>query len=80
MYSKKVTKFCKIFTLLLSYAVPVKSELKNLRVGKKLKQIQLFWEGKKNLQHLPHGFDVNVNTMRKIAQIFVAFSEKLNFK
>ena len=30
-----------------------------------------------------HGFDiclVNVKTMRKIAQIFVAFSEKLNFK
>ena len=32
--------------------------------------------------NLPHGFDiylVNVKTMRKIAQIFVAFSEKLNF-
>ena len=30
----------------------------------------------------PHGFDillVNVKTMRKIAQIFVAFSEKLIF-
>ena len=33
--------------------------------------------------NLLHGFDiylVNVKTMRKIAQIFVAFSEKLNFK
>ena len=32
--------------------------------------------------NLPHGFDiylVNVKTMRKIVQIFVAFSEKLNF-
>ena len=25
MYSEKVTKFCEIFTLLLSYVVPVKS-------------------------------------------------------
>ena len=34
------------------------------------------------MRNLPHGFDiylVNVKTMRKIAQIFVAFSEKLNF-
>ena len=32
--------------------------------------------------NLPYGFDiylVNVNSMRKIGQIFVAFSEKLNF-
>ena len=32
---------------------------------------------------LPHGFDiyvVNVKSIRKIEQIFVAFSEKLNFK
>ena len=41
--------------------------------------------GHKNLRNLPHGLDVylgivNVQTMRKIAQIFVAFSEKLNFK
>ena len=32
---------------------------------------QLFWEG--------HTKFVNVQTMRKIVQIFVAFSEKLNF-
>ena len=35
------------------------------------------------MHNLPHGFEiylVDVNTMRKIAQIFVAFSEKLNFK
>ena len=38
--------------------------------------------------NLPYGFErtrfdaykVNVKTMRKILQIFVAFSEKLNFK
>ena len=28
IYSKKATKFCKIFTLLLSYVVPVKSKVK----------------------------------------------------
>ena len=34
------------------------------------------------MHNLPDGFDVyliNVKTIRKIAQIFVAFSEKLNF-
>ena len=38
------------------------------------------WFGR--LLNLPHGLDiylVNVQTMRKIVQIFVAFSEKLNF-
>ena len=46
-------------------------------------KVQLFWEGHKNLHNLPHGFDiylVSVKTMRKIAQFFVAFSEKLNFR
>ena len=28
IYSEKATKFCKIFTLLLSYVVPVKSKVK----------------------------------------------------
>ena len=34
------------------------------------------------MRDLPYGFDtylINVKTIRKIAQIFVAFSEKLNF-
>ena len=31
IYSEKATKFCKIFTLLLSYAVPVKSKVKVLQ-------------------------------------------------
>ena len=47
-----------------------------------LVKVQLFWEGHKHLRNRPHGFDiylVNVKTMRTIAQIFVAFSEKLNF-
>ena len=47
-----------------------------------LGKVQLFWEGHKNLRNLPRSLDiylVNVQTMRKIAQIFVAFSEKLNF-
>ena len=45
-------------------------------------KVQLFWEGHKNLRNRPHSFDiylVNVKTMRTIAHIFVAFSEKLNF-
>ena len=31
IYSEKATKFCKIFTLLLSYVVPVKSKAKILK-------------------------------------------------
>ena len=40
-------------------------------------KVQVFWEGHKNLHF--DIYQVNVKTMRKIAQIFVAFSEKLNF-
>ena len=43
-------------------------------------EVQLFWEGYKNLRNLPHGLDIYFQTIRKIAQIFEAFSEKLNFK
>ena len=46
-------------------------------------KVQLFWEGHKNLRHPPYRFDiylVNVKTIRRMAQIFVAFTEKLNFK
>ena len=44
-------------------------------------KVQLFWEGHKNVRNRPYGFEilVNVKTMRTIVQIFVAFSEKLNF-
>ena len=45
-------------------------------------KVQLFWECHTNYRNLPHGIDiylVNVKTMRAIAQIFVALSEKLNF-
>ena len=45
-------------------------------------KVQLFKEGHKNVSNRPYGFEiclVNVKTMRTIAQIFVAFSEKLNF-
>ena len=45
-------------------------------------KLQLFWEGHEYLRDLPYGFDtylINVETIRKIAQMFVAFSEKLNF-
>ena len=45
-------------------------------------KVELFWESHKNVLNRPYGFEiylVNVKTMRTIAQIFVAFSEKLNF-
>ena len=42
-------------------------------------KVQLFWEGHKNLRNIPHGLDIYLVNVRKIAQIFVAFSEKLNF-
>ena len=48
----------------------------------KVSKVQLFLEGHKNLPHPPYGFDiylVNDKTMRRVAHIFVAFSEKLNF-
>ena len=75
-------------------ACPVTMELKNSYLKKlyfKLVflhyilvfiKLQLFWEGHKNVRNRPYGFEiylVNVKTMRKIAQIFVAFLEKLNF-
>ena len=46
-------------------------------------KVQFSWEGHKNVRNRPYGFEiylVNVKTIRTIAQIFVAFSEKLNFK
>ena len=46
-------------------------------------KLQLFSEGHKNLCNRPYSFDiflVNFKTIRKIAHIFVAFPEKLNFK
>ena len=45
-------------------------------------KVQLFWEGRKNVRNRPYGFEiylVNAKTIRTIVQIFVAFSEKLNF-
>ena len=46
-------------------------------------KVQLSWEGHENARNPPYGFEiylVNVKTIRMIAHIFVAFSEKLNFK
>ena len=39
-------------------------------------KVQLLWEGHKNLHNFPHGniWLVNVKTMRRIAQFFVAFN------
>ena len=46
----------------------------------KFQKVQLFWEGHKNVYI--YCFEIyleNLKTMRVIAQIFVVFSEKLNF-
>ena len=45
-------------------------------------KVKFLWEGHKNVCNRPFGFEiylVNVKTLRTIAQIFAAFSEKLNF-
>ena len=45
-------------------------------------KVQLFREGHRNLRNIPQGLDiylVKFQTLRMIAQISVAFSEKLNF-
>ena len=50
--------------------------------GKVASKVQIFWEGHENLHNLPNSFEiylVNIKTMKKIVQIFVTFSEKLNF-
>ena len=48
----------------------------------KSSKVQLFWEGHKHVRYRPYGFEiylVNVKTIRRMAEILVAFSEKLNF-
>ena len=56
----------------------------NMKISTRLLlKVQLFWEGHKNVRNPPYGFEiysVNIKTLRTIAQIFVALSEKLNFK
>ena len=42
-------------------------------------KVQLFWGGHKNLRSLRHGFDIKLVNFKTIRQIFVAFSENLNF-
>ena len=42
-------------------------------------KVQLFWEGHKNLCILPRGLDISLVNVQTIVQVFVAFSEKLNF-
>ena len=43
-------------------------------------KVQLFWESHKNVHNSSYGFEIYlVNVKSMTAQIFVAFSEKLNF-
>ena len=49
---------------------------------KKYIKVQTFWEAHKIWNNLPHDLDVyevNVQSMMKISQIFVCFSESPNF-
>ena len=73
IYSEKATKFCEIFTLLLSYVVQVKSKVKisqnsvafseytmNFMVFRSKmgpSKVHIFWEGHKNLRNLHLIFD-----------------------
>ena len=58
IYSEKATKFCEIFTLLLSYVVPVKSKVKiskNLGPSQNMWTLQensVRWQTKKTLWNL----------------------------
>ena len=63
-FSEKATNIYVIFLMVLTF------------------KVQLFWEDHKNVRNRPYGFEiylVYLKTMRTIAQIFVAFAEKLNF-
>ena len=57
-------------------------KVETLWEGHNFGKVQLFWEGHKNLELSPTWFDiylVNVKSSGRWLQIFVAFSEKLNF-
>ena len=54
---------------------------KNKIVTQKCLEFSFSEETHKNVRNRPHGFDIKLNfkTIRTIAHIFVASSEKLNF-
>ena len=77
MFEEVVQNFGKSDSDSDAYVVPCPTQTK-IFDGK----VQLFWEGHKNVHNCPNGFEiylVTVKTIRTIAHIFVAFSEKLNF-
>ena len=49
IYFEKATKFCEIFTLLLSYVVPVKSKVEILKIFVAFSEYMNFTMGKKNM-------------------------------
>ena len=57
----------------LKFSRPHCSKTKNFH-SKNVK-VQLFWESHKNLRSLPHVYLANVQTMRKIVRIWVAFRD-----
>ena len=54
IYSKKATKFCKIFTLLLSYVVPVKSKVKISQNFVAFSEYMIFTKSKYSLTYKAH--------------------------
>ena len=57
IYSEKATKFCKIFILLLSYVVPVKSKVKSLQ---NLVAFSEYMNFNKCIAEMPLGFQIRV--------------------
>ena len=64
IYSEKATKFCKIFTLLLSYVVPVKSKMEILQ------NFVAFWEYM--------NFNIRWFCMNCLINFNISFLEKLD--
>ena len=77
-----LTKLLEFFLYISTY-FPYHSPINKHKFQILFQKVQLFWEGYKNVRNCPNGFEIylaNVETIRTIAHIFLAFSEKLNFK
>ena len=93
IYSEKTTKFCKIFTLLLSYVVPVKSKVKisqnyvafseYMNFTNNVDKVHIFWKVHKNMMKSPGIFYtlllVTSKKVWRVLHIFVVFSEYIDF-
>ena len=82
---KKVFNYSELqFSEVTSYKIHTLTSYASeyLKTFNSVSKVKLFWEAHKNMRHPPLGFSiylVNFKTMRRMAQLFLAFSEKLNF-